>query len=283
MIKFGPSGCCELFLEQGHKSTIEEPKWLSELGLDCFEYSFGKGVRISQATANLIGEEFKKYNIEISVHAPYFINFATEDEIKANNNIRYLTDSINALINFGGKRVVFHPGSPMKLDRKVAFDILLKRVDNFLEVFYESELSKDIIICPETMGKLGQLGDLDEIIRICKLDKIFTPCIDFGHLNARENGLFFVKDDYKKVLDKLLDNLGEERVSNMHIHFSKIEYSAKGEVRHLTFADDKYGPPFEPLMEALFDYKLQPYIACESAGTQTMDALTMKKYYNKLA
>lgn len=283
MIKFGPSGCCELFVEQGHKSTIEEPKWLSELGLDCFEYSFGKGVRISQATANLIGEEFKKYNIEISVHAPYFINFATEDEIKANNNIRYLTDSINALINFGGKRVVFHPGSPMKLDRKVAFDILLKRVDNFLEVFYESELSKDIIICPETMGKLGQLGDLDEIIRICKLDKIFTPCIDFGHLNARENGLFFVKDDYKKVLDKLLDNLGEERVSNMHIHFSKIEYSAKGEVRHLTFADDKYGPPFEPLMEALFDYKLQPYIACESAGTQTMDALTMKKYYNKLA
>lgn len=283
MIKFGPSGCCELFVEQGHKSTIEEPKWLSELGLDCFEYSFGKGVRISQATANLIGEEFKKYNIEISVHAPYFINFATEDEIKANNNIRYLTDSINALINFGGKRVVFHPGSPMKLDRKVAFDILLKRVDNFLEVFYESELSKDIIICPETMGKLGQLGDLDEIIRICKLDKIFTPCIDFGHLNARENGLFFVKDDYKKVLDKLLDNLGEDRVSNIHIHFSKIEYSAKGEVRHLTFADDKYGPPFEPLMEALFDYKLQPYIACESAGTQTMDALTMKKYYNKLA
>lgn len=282
MIKFGPSGCCELFAEQGHKSTVEEPKWLSSLGLDCFEYSFGKGVRITEGTAKLIGEEFAKYNIEISVHAPYFINFATEDEVKANNNIRYLTDSIKALQNFGGKRVVFHPGSPIKLDRQVAMDILLKRVENFLEHFYNSELEKDVIICPETMGKLGQLGDLEEIIRVCKLDKIFTPCIDFGHLNARENGMFFIKDDYKKVLDRLIDALGEDRTMNLHIHFSKIEYSPKGEVRHLTFDDNVFGPPFEPLMEALYEYKLQPYIACESAGTQTMDALTMKKYYNSL-
>lgn len=282
MIKFGPSGCCELFVEQGHKSTVEEPKWLSGLGLDCFEYSFGKGVRITEGTAKLIGEEFAKYNIEISVHAPYFINFATEDEVKANNNIRYLTDSIKALQNFGGKRVVFHPGSPIKLDRQVAMDILLKRVENFLEHFYNSELEKDVIICPETMGKLGQLGDLEEIISVCKLDKIFTPCIDFGHLNARENGMFFVKDDYKKVLDRLIDSLGADRIMNLHIHFSKIEYSPKGEVRHLTFDDNVFGPPFEPLMEALYDYKLQPYIACESAGTQTMDALTMKKYYNSL-
>ena len=80
MIKFGPSGSCELFASQGYPRTIQEAKWLSDLGLDCFEYSFGRGVRITEKTATEIGEEFKKYNIEFSVPAPYFINLSTLEE-----------------------------------------------------------------------------------------------------------------------------------------------------------------------------------------------------------
>ena len=133
------------------------------------------------------------------------------------------------------------------------------------------------------MGKLAQLGDLEEIIQIVNVgDETIVPCIDFGHLNSRENGLFKTKDDYKRVIDRLIDGIGFEKVDKMHVHFSKIAYSAKGEIKHLTFDDTLYGPNFEPLMEVFKDYKLNPYVVCESAGTQTRDALLMKNYYNSL-
>ena len=117
MIKFGPSGTSEDFTLAGHTHTEEMPQWLAEHELDCFEYSFGRGVRIRQDTATAIGAEFAKLNKEISVHAPYFINLATKEEEKAENNHRYIFDSLAALTWFGGNRCVIHPGSPLKEER----------------------------------------------------------------------------------------------------------------------------------------------------------------------
>ena len=77
----------------------------------------------------------------------------------------------------------------------------------------------------------------------------------------------------------MIDELGFERMKHFHVHFSKIMYSAKGEVKHLTFADEIYGPNFEPLAIALRDLKLEPYIVSESDGTQAEDAATMKAIY----
>lgn len=282
MIKFGPSGLCEQFAQSGKKHTIEAGSWLSEKGLDCFEYSFGRGVQIKSQTAEEIGREFALNNVEISVHAPYFINLATVEEDKAANNHRYIFDSLRALRAFGGKRCVFHPGSPLKASRSDAMRLLLKRFEEILEIKNNDGFA-DLILCPETMGKKAQLGDLKEVIAMCRLgDANVVPCIDFGHLNARECGLYYTKDDYKRTVDELLEGLGESKVDKMHVHFSKIQYSAGGEVRHLTFDDTQYGPKFEPLMQVFAEYKLNPYVVCESAGTQTADALTMKRYYESL-
>lgn len=281
MIKFGPSGSCELFAMQGYSHTIQEAKWLAGLGLDCFEYSFGRGVRITEKTAREIGNEFRKYNIEFSVHAPYFINLATLEEDKAANNHEYIFGSLKALEYFGGKRCVFHPGSPLKADREDAMNVLMKRLDKVMEL--KHELGFDgLWLCAETMGKKSQLGDLNEVIRMCKDYDTLLPCIDFGHLNARDQGVIKGYDEYKRIIDTLADGLGDFKTKNMHVHFSKIQYGDKGELRHLTFADEKYGPDFEPLMRVIADYRLEPYIACESAGTQTMDALAMKNYYKSL-
>ena len=213
MIKFGPSGLCSQFAESGRKHTIEAGKWLSDLGLDCFEYSFGRGVLIKSQTAAEIGEEFAKNNIEISVHAPYFINLATQEEEKAINNHRYIFSSLKALSAFGGKRCVFHPGSPLKAARGEAMSLLLKRFEEILKI-KEDEGYGDLLLCPETMGKKAQLGDLQEIIEMCKLgDRNIVPCIDFGHLNSREQGLYYTADDYKRTIDALLEGLGEEKVN----------------------------------------------------------------------
>lgn len=278
MIKFGPSGTCADFSAAGHAHTIEVPAWLKEHDLDCFEYSFGRGVRIGESSARAIGAEFAASGAEISVHAPYFINLATLEEEKAENNHRYIFDSLAALSLFGGRRCVIHPGSPLKAERGQAMDLLMKRLEKVAELKHELGYD-DMYLCLETMGKAAQLGSLEEVIRMCGVDDSFIPCIDFGHLNAREGGIFFTDNDYARVIERLAEGVGEKKCSIMHVHFSKIEFSAKGEVRHLTFDDEKYGPPYEPLMRVFKKFALSPYIVCESAGTQTRDAQAMKRYY----
>ena len=282
MILFGPSGTDEAFVAEGLSHTVEVPAFVKRKGLDIFEYSFGRGVRVTSQTAEKIGEAFRAEGVGISVHAPYFINFASDDATKVRASFDYLFQSLNALKLFGGDRAVFHPGSPLKSDRKEAMERLLRAMSLFIEEFYANGYDWGYV-CAETMGKINQLGDLDEIISICNIADHILPCIDFGHLNARTHGSLKTYDDYKRVIDSLIDGVGAEKVKKMHVHFSKIEYGNGGEVSHLTFADTTYGPEFEPLARLLYEYKLEPWILSESAGTQSLDAKAMKNAYFALA
>ena len=280
MIKFGPSGTDVAFAAAGLSHTVEVPAFIKANGLDIFEYSFGRGVRLTKDTARKIGDAFRAEGIGISVHAPYFINFAGEDPVKLRATFGYLFSSLDALTLLGGDRAVFHPGSPLGSPRKEAMDRLLASMNAFMEEFYLGGY-EDRYVCAETMGKINQLGDLDEIIEIVNVADNVLPCIDFGHLNARTYGSLKGKDDYRAVLDRLIDGVGEKKVKNMHVHFSKIEYGKGGEIRHLTFDDQIYGPEFEPLAELLAEYRLEPWVLSESAGTQSIDAKTMKNLYFK--
>lgn len=282
MIKFGPSGTCADFAAHGYKHTVQAAEWVKSNDLDCFEYSFGRGVNVKDETARKIGEVFAQTGVELSVHAPYYINLATLEDEKAENSFGYIMNSLHALRQFGGKRCVFHPGSPLKQERGAAMKLLLERFEHVLRLKEEMDFG-DLILCPETMGKKAQLGDLEEIIAMCRMgDDTIVPCIDWGHLNSRDCGVFFGYDDYRRVVDRLIDAIGEYKTSHMHVHFSKIQYTASGELRHLTFEDQTYGPQFEPLMQLYADYKMSPYIVCESAGTQTRDARAMKTYYRSI-
>jgi deoxyribonuclease-4 len=278
MIKFGPSGNCESFYAEGYSHTEEAAAFVKKRGLDCFEYSFGRGVRMSESTAISIGEAFEKEGIEISAHAPYFINFANPDDEMAAKSYGYVLDTAKALKLMGGKRVVFHPAAQGKASREEAVALTEERLKILRDYVYLNNL-QDMMFCPETMGKLAQIGTVEEVTRFCKVDEIYIPCVDFGHINARERGSLFTVADYKSRLEYMINELGYERMKHFHIHFSKIMYSAKGEVKHLTFEDTVYGPEFEPLAIALKDLKLEPYIVSESAGTQAEDALYMKKAY----
>jgi deoxyribonuclease-4 len=138
----------------------------------------------------------------------------------------------------------------------------------------------DIRMGIETMGKINQLGTLDEVIELCKISPKYHPVVDFGHLNARNvGGAFTSVDSYREVFDKIANALGDEYAYNLHCHFSKIEYTNAGEKRHLTFADTVYGPDFEPLAEAIIKEGVCPRIISESDGTQAEDALAMKKMW----
>ncbi|MBQ7164231.1 MAG: TIM barrel protein [Clostridia bacterium] len=278
MIKFGPSGNSESFFAEGYSKTEQAAAWVKNRGLDCYEYSFGRGVNMGEEKAALIGAAFAEAGVEISVHAPYFINFATTEEDKAANSYRYLLDSARMMDIIGGKRVVFHPAAQGKATRESAVNLTLNRLKTLCDYVYANNM-EHLLFCPETMGKLGQIGTVEEITEFCKIDKIFMPTVDFGHVNARERGSLKTEEDYGQRLDYMISELGYDRMKNFHVHFSKIQYSEKGEVRHLTFEDDKYGPEFPPLAAALKKRGLEPVIVCESAGTQAEDAAAMKKIY----
>ncbi len=281
MIKFGPSGNSDSFFAAGFSHTEQAAAYVKARGLDCFEYSFGRGVRMSEDKAIAIGEAFAAEGIELSVHAPYFINFANPDDEMAAKSYAYVLDSGRMVKLMGGKRIVFHPAAQGKATREEAVEKTEERLKILRDYIYLNQL-ETLIFCPETMGKLAQIGTVEEIVRFCKIDPVFTPCVDFGHINAREQGSLKTADDYLSRLSYMVENLGYERMKHFHAHFSKIMYSAKGEVRHLTFEDTVYGPEFYPLALALKELKLEPYIVSESAGTQAEDAAEMKKIYNNL-
>ena len=281
MIKFGPSGNGENFYAVGNKHTEEAAEYCKNLGLDCFEYSFGRGILLSESKAEAIGQAFHDAGVELSVHAPYFINFANPEDEAAQKSYNYVLNSAKYLKLLGGKRIVFHPAAQGKALREDAVRLTSDRLKILRDYIYLNGY-EDFYFCPETMGKLAQIGTLEEVIEFCKIDKVFIPAIDFGHINAREGGSLKTVEDYKSRLEHMISELGYERVKHFHVHFSKIMYGGKGEIKHLTFEDTQYGPEFEPLASALKELNLEPYIVSESAGTQDIDALEMKRIYGSV-
>ncbi len=277
MIRIGPSGNSDAFYASGRKHTYQEGEFLHSIGLNAFEYSFGRGVSMSDDTANKIKSEFAKYGIALSVHAPYYTNFANPDPEMIAKSIGYIKQSLTACNKMGGERVVFHPAACGKTTRAEAVEATKRN----LALLAESckDISFAFKLCAETMGKNNQIGTVEEVVDFCLIDDMFYPCFDFGHINAYTHGGLNTKDDYRRILDYTIDKLGFEKASVMHVHFSKIQYGDKGEIRHLTFADDKYGPEYAPLGELFDEYKMSPYIVCESNGTMSDDALIIKNVH----
>lgn len=282
MIQFGPGGNCEWFKAEGNKNSAQMPAFLHKIGLTAYEVECGRGVRMNDAVAKQLRAEAEKYGITLSIHAPYYISMSSLEEEKRQGSIRYLLESAALAKKIGAKRIIFHSGSCAKISREEATALAVDTLQKAVAAF-DAEGYGDLILCPETMGKINQLGSLEEVMTLCGVDDRILPTIDFGHLNAREQGLFYTAADYERVLQTMEDALGHERASKFHAHFSKIEYTVGGEKRHLTFEDTVYGPDFAPLAEALVKRKAEPIIICESAGTQSKDALEMQNLYAKAA
>ena len=274
---FGPAGNCDSF-NRAYKGTVHAPRWLRELGLDCYEYQCGRGVNLGEDTARRIGAAAAEHGIQMSLHSPYFINLSSREPERVEKNLRYIAESCRAIDWMGGDRVVVHCGGLTGMTRQEALENTVANLAQALQMLEEQGLAH-IRLCIETMGKLNVLGDAEEVFAICRSDTRLLPCIDYGHLNARTQGGMNSREAMRALLDRMAAVLGEERAAAHHAHFSKIEYSKGGEVKHLTFEDAEYGPEFAPLAEELALRGWSPRIICESAGTQAEDALEMKRIY----
>ena len=273
---FGPGGNSESFYADGHKHTTEAPSWLKQKGLDAYEYQAGNGITGSDATLAKIGEAAAEAGIKMSIHAPYYISLSGIETEKRLKSIDYIRKSLHAAKLLGADTIVIHAGSAAKISREeamyLASDTLYKAAEEFTGEIVHFGI--------ETMGKVNQLGTLEEVIELCKVADIYYPVVDFGHLNSRNIGGFYTsEDDYKRTFDLIGDRLGDKYAQKLHCHFSKIEYTGSGEKKHVRFCDDGFEPPFEPLCSYIAKAGLEPRIICESAGTMADDALMMKKCY----
>ncbi len=277
---FGPGGNSNSFYAEGFKHSHQAPGWVKSKGLDAYEYQGGNGIRGSRAAFEAIGAAAKEHGILLSVHAPYYISLSGTEPDKRLKSLDYIRQSLEAAEAMGADTIVIHTGSASKISRAEAVALAKDTVWKTLESVPNPA---GIRLGLETMGKQNQLGTLEEVIDICTLDPILCPVVDFGHLNAREQGNVFPDADaYARVFDRIGSALGPEKAELLHCHFSKIEYTGAGEKKHLTFADSLFGPAFEPLMEAILRLGVSPRIICESDGTMAEDALAMKHHYNSL-
>lgn len=276
-IKFGPAGNAQSFAEAGFKATVDAPCWLREMGLNAYEYQCGRGVNIGEETARKIAAQAALHDIAMSLHAPYYINLSNRDEERVQKNIGYVLASCQAATWLGADRIVVHTGGVGKQSRTKAFENTKENVRDILNAVEQAGYTTTI--CLETMGKQSVIGSAEEIFELVALDDRLLPCIDFGHLNARTCGKCSTEEEFAQVLDLMENTIGTERARVFHSHFSHIEYGPKGEVRHLTFADEQYGPDFSPLAKLIAQRGWTPRFICESAGTQAEDAKQMMEMY----
>ena len=276
-IKFGPAGNAQSFADAGFKATVDAPRWLHEMGLNAYEYQCGRGVNIGEETARKIAAQAALHDIAMSLHAPYYINLSNRDEERVQKNIGYVLASCQAATWLGADRIVVHTGGVGKQSRTKAFENTKENVRDILNAVEQAGYTTTI--CLETMGKQSVIGSAEEIFELVALDDRLLPCIDFGHLNARTCGKCSTEEEFAQVLDLMENTIGTERARVFHSHFSHIEYGPKGEVRHLTFADEQYGPDFSLLAKLIAQRGWTPRFICESAGTQAEDAKQMMEMY----
>ncbi len=278
MIWFGPSGNSEQFYQDGFKNSWQMPAWLSAMGLNAYEYQCNKGTNIKRETAEKIGQQAAMAGIRVSIHAPYYINLSSAEEEKRLNSIRYIMNTLQVARWMGANRIVLHPGNVGKFSREKAMLLALPILAETIRQADEAGFG-DITLCPEVLGKISNLGSLDEVLTLCALDDRMIPCVDFGHVHARSLGGLKTPGDYTAVFNSLENALGIERTRRLHIHFSRVEFTQAGERKHHTLQDTQYGPEFPPLARVLLERKIEPVVICESRDRMAEDALLLKQIY----
>lgn len=275
-VRFGPAGNPLDF----KGPTVEAPIYVKEEGLDAYEYQAVRGVRIKEDAAKELGKNAEENDVYVSLHGPYYINLASDKKDTFKKSKERLLESMRAAMWMGARKVVFHPGYYGEKTPGEALKMCIEALKEVVEKA-KAEGLKGVLLAPETTGKISQLGSLDEILTMCEEVELVCPTIDWAHIHAREQGLIKGRKEYEKILNEIEKRLGSEVLKDLHCHFTKVEFTDKGEKTHRLLSEKEFGPPFEPLAELIVEWDLKPVIISESP-TLDRDAINMKKIYERL-
>lgn len=272
---FGTAG---VPISASKRDSITGIKQVRELGLDAMELEFVQGVRMGKELAEKVREAAEENKIALSVHAPYFINLNSKEKEKLEASKKRIIDSAIIGSIAGAKNIVFHPAYYGKDNKANVYERVKKAMQEILEELEREGVKEKIILRPETTGKATQFGSLEEIINLSIELENTLPCVDFSHIHARFQR-FNSYDEFCEILGKIESMLGKEALKDMHIHFSGIEYSRKGERRHLNLEESDF--KYRELLKALKDFDVAGLAISESPNIEG-DAILMKKEYEKI-
>ncbi|UCC40613.1 MAG: TIM barrel protein [Candidatus Aminicenantes bacterium] len=253
--------------------TLAGIQCVSQLGLDCLEIEFVKGLKMGSDTARKIKKQANAHNIGLSVHAPYYVNLSAAERGKRLASQERILNSARMAEICGATSAVFHAGYYGNIGAKKTFDIIIEGVKEVVSILKKER--NPVVLRPETMGKKSQFGSLEEILFLCREVDGLQPCIDFSHIHAREGKANSYAEFYR-ILKKIEKKLGETALKNLHIHISGVEYSAKGELKHLNLQDSDFR--YDEWIQALKDYGVGGMVICESPNLE-QDASMLKKLY----
>lgn len=257
-------------------NTVNGVKRVKELGLGCMELEFVRNVNISKELAPEVKKAAIEKNVVLSAHGSYFINLNAKEREKVEKSIERILHAAKTLHLCGGISLVFHAGYYFDDNRSEVYKTIRERLENITNVL-KSEGMK-IYIRPETTGKETQFGTLEEILQLSsELDQVL-PCVDFSHLHARSNGKLNSYDEFVSVLSKIEKSTGRKGIENMHIHLSGIEYTDKGERKHLNLKNSDF--KYRELLKALKEFNARGVVISESPNIEE-DALLLQETYKK--
>jgi len=249
---------------------------LASLELECLELGWVQSVRVSESACQQIKQTAEEHVISISVHAPYFINLNATPEEWPNSRKR-LMDAAKFGYLAGATDIIFHPGSYFNQPIPEVLDRAIHRLSNCAEEL--SQAGTQVILRPETMGKIALLGSLQDVLQLAREVPGVAPCLDFAHLHARAgDGSINTTGEWLSVLDQYALALGPDSLRHLHIHMSGIEYSVKGERNHLPITESDFD--LHALFKALHLRGCAGRILCESPKMED-DALLMKQTWEE--
>jgi deoxyribonuclease-4 len=270
-IRYGAAGNPQNFWNSKFsKDKLGVIEWSYNLGLNAQERQMTYGARMKEEDAIEFGKRGKKFDVQLSIHGPYYVVLTSDKEKVVENSISQLIRTTQLAKLMDAKKVVFHPG----------YGRDPKPVINAMKIV-EKDKEKDVIICPETLGKISQLGSLNEVLTICENTEC-QPCIDFAHLHARTLGKMKTKKEFREALLEIEKRLGKESLKNLHCHFYPIEYGEKGEKVHRAVTEKNVFPQFKPFAELIKEFKMSPTLISESKNSQDLGALQMKKVMERI-
>ena len=259
------------------RSSLVGVETVRELGLDCMELEFVRGVRMSPKLAEEVGKTAKKNNIVLTAHGPYYINLNSQEAIKVKQSVGRILQTARIANAAGAYSITFHAAYFMKQDPKKVYEKVKKEMKVILKTLKDESIN--LWIRPETTGKPSQWGSLEETINLSKEFPQVLPCIDFAHLHARSGGKMNTEEEFREILTKVENGLGKTALNNMHIHMSGIHYTDKGEQHHLTLEDSDFR--YRQLLKVWNEFKIKGVVISESPNIES-DALRMKKFYSSI-
>lgn len=278
-IIFASYGNSQRFYKEGFKSSLEAPHYLKSIGLNGYEYLCNQGVHISLDGCAELKKNAENNGISLSVRGYDFLCMSDTDEIKREKNLKIICDTLRTAHLVGAKKIVLPLDNCAIKSRAWVKKSSVEMMNKALMIS-KSEGIDDVDIGVETMGLIHDYGDFSEVVRLCKENERFVPCINIGNIYARNLGKNITTKEYEDMFDFMKKHLGEYRAKNFHLYFSKVEYTNQGFRENMDFCDKGFeNQSYKNLLDAVVSKNVTPFVVAKSPHNTDTDGLEMKKYY----